>query len=57
MSSRTERQRLARRWATLTFVLAIASALLAVWLWDERWLATAGVLLFAALVAATIAAP
>jgi fatty acid desaturase len=30
------------------FVAALVAALLAIWQWDQRWLATAGVLLFAA---------
>lgn len=44
------RRRTFGRLAWAAVFAALVSALLAVWLWDQRWIATAGVLLFAALV-------
>jgi hypothetical protein len=55
--ARAWRRSMARGWATGLFAAAVITALLAVWLWNPQWLATAGVLLFAALVAAIVATP
>lgn len=47
----SERREVRRRRALVgwtLFLLAIVALLLAVWRWDQQWLATAGVLLFAA---------
>jgi hypothetical protein len=51
-----DRQRLCARLGWATFVAAVVSALLATWNWDQQWLATAAVLLFAACVLAVAAA-
>ena len=55
--SRQHRMMLARQWASGLFVAAIGAALLAVWMSSGQWAATAGVLLFAAIVCAVVATP
>lgn len=55
--SRHTRMRRARVLAWWMFAAAVIAALLAIWQWDDQWIATAGVLLFAAAVVGFTAIP
>lgn len=55
--ARDHRRAIARRCATTCFAAAIVCAIVATWAWHPQWAITAGVLLFAALVAGLVAIP